>query len=301
MLTEKQFTHLVARADHCFPQLMDKMEQLHGDFPHWIWKQEELEWLVRQLPPVTDLPPRTEVLAIWALSPIGRKKRTLVIAKNTLFVVHKDAGCILRKLPKPYLHLEYDSLYTNALSQLLSQNGWGKTSTPDLSVPQDKKKSENFCGNWEAELLRRDPEMKKLPLAHRHYALFPVGSTSDTSRAVWLNPATIYEIKDGAKKYEATLIHTTYAMTFAVDISRRTLMHHLQLATVCHGYFRRSACDTPYNPQSSLSHFLGYESTPALDSVFQNLDVCHLPGRDGDFMELWKEEFGREYMRRVMG
>lgn len=301
MLTEKQFTHLVARADHCFPQLMDKMEQLHGDFPHWIWKQEELEWLVRQLPPVTDLPPRTEVLAIWALSPIGRKKRTLVITKNTLFVVHKDAGCILRKLPKPYLHLEYDSLYTNALSQLLSQNGWGKTSTPDLSVPQDKKKFENSCGNWEAELLRRDPEMKKLPLAHRHYALFPVGSTSDTSRAVWLNPATIYEIKDGAKKYEATLIHTTYAMTFAVDISRRTLMHHLQLATVCHGYFRRSATDEPYHPQSPLCQFLGYESTPALDSVFQNLDVCHLPGRDGDFMDLWKEEFGREYMRKRVG
>lgn len=299
MLTAKQFTHLLVRADHCFPQLMDKLERLHGDFPHWTWTQQELEWLARQIPPVTDLPPRTEVLAIWALSPIERKKRTLVIAQDALYVVHKDAGLILRKLPKPYLHLEYDSLYTNALSQLLSQNGWGKTSSACLS--RSKRNAEATGDDWEADLLRRDPEMKKLPLAHRHYALFPVGSTSDTSRAVWLNPASIYEIKDGAKKHDPTLIHTTYAMTFAVDISRRTLMHHIQLAVICHGYFRRSACDSPYNPQSSLCQFLGYESTPALDSVFQDLDVCHLPGRDGDFMELWKEEFGREYLRRVVG
>lgn len=71
--------------------------------------------------------------------------------------------------------------------------------------------------------------MKKIPLSHRHYNLFSIDSISGTSREVWLNPATIYEIKDGSKKQDFTLSHTINAVTFAVDISRRTLMHRFRL------------------------------------------------------------------------
>ncbi len=282
MLTEACFTEMMEKAAQQMPRLLGQLEQEDLDFMHKRYRVEELPQLVKCHITVRDMNYRAAVLAVASLPAIDGRKRTLVIATDGLHVLKRDVEQVLSKLLEPYQNMDYDSKYTSALGDLLTNNGYGNRSDERFEATDE-----------EAGLGKCNPELKKLPLAHCCYALFPAG---DAQQALWLAPSTICEIIDG-KDGALSLIHTTYGLTFAVGMRRRTMMSHIKRAVLCHGYFYRSSYNESYDPQSSLASFLGYGSTPVLDIIFDGLDICHLPGRSGDFVRRWRDYLVEEAMR----